>query len=94
LSKATVTALRLVYQEGRALLETVVSKQSDDRGDYRIFWLPPGEYFVAVIPSQPSDLQGGTAASVPQGRTYFPDTIDPRIAQAVRVTDGDVMGIT
>jgi hypothetical protein len=61
LANFTVAAYQVAYREGRAVLEevrtaaapTAVSAQTDDHGEYRIVWLPPGAYYVAANPRRP-----------------------------------------
>jgi len=48
LGNAEVQAFKATYQTGRRVLTKVQSVQSDDRGEYRLFWLTPGKYFVAA----------------------------------------------
>jgi hypothetical protein len=43
---AEVEALKPSYQNGRRLLTAVTSVRSNDLGEYRLFWLPAGRYFV------------------------------------------------
>src|SRR5205085_75774 len=51
LSRASVQALKVAYQfNGRALV-TVESVPSDDNGNYRLFWLPPGQYYISATPA-------------------------------------------
>jgi hypothetical protein len=50
LGKAQVFALRPVYKNGLRAMTIVQSVESDDRGDYRLFWLAPGSYYVGVNP--------------------------------------------
>ncbi len=50
LGKAQVLALRPIYKNGRRTLTIVQNVVSDDRGDFRLFWLAPGRYYVAAIP--------------------------------------------
>ena len=47
---AHVQALKSTYRNGRRTLTVVQLVQADDRGVYRLFWLPPGEYYVAAKP--------------------------------------------
>ena len=47
---AHVQALKATYRNGRRTLTVVQLVQADDRGAYRLFWLPPGEYYVAALP--------------------------------------------
>ena len=46
---ADVFALKAAYQEGQRTFVQVLSAKTDDRGEYRIFWLTPGLYYVDVI---------------------------------------------
>jgi hypothetical protein len=45
---AHVQALRAVYHDGRRSLTVMQLVQADDRGMFRLFWLPPGEYYVCA----------------------------------------------
>jgi protocatechuate 3,4-dioxygenase beta subunit len=46
---APVTLLRPAYDaEGKKTLSTVVVTETDDRGEYRIFWIAPGRYYLRV----------------------------------------------
>ena len=46
--QATVQALRPIYRDGRRALTIVQSVVTNDRGEYRLFWLPPGQYYVSA----------------------------------------------
>jgi hypothetical protein len=46
---ADVFALKSSYQEGQRMFTQVLSAKTDDRGEYRIFWLTPGLYYINVI---------------------------------------------
>ena len=46
--KASVQALKTSYQNGRRVLTAVQTSLTDDLGEYRLFWLTPGQYFVGV----------------------------------------------
>jgi protocatechuate 3,4-dioxygenase beta subunit len=48
--KAQVAAMRQVYKNGRRGLTIVQMVATDDRGEYRLFWLPPGRYYVSAKP--------------------------------------------
>lgn len=50
LGKAQVLALRQVYKNGRRTMTIVQSVESDDRGEYRLYWLAPGRYYVGAKP--------------------------------------------
>jgi hypothetical protein len=46
---ARVLALEPVYENGRRRLNTVQAVRTNDRGEYRLFWLPPGRYYIGVM---------------------------------------------
>ena len=60
LGRAQVQALRSVFRDGRRLLTIVQMVETNDRGEYRLFWLPPGRYFVSAKPDIPG-LPGPSA---------------------------------
>src|SRR5262245_55961524 len=45
---ATVDALIYRYQEGKRILAVAQTTTTDDRGDYRLFWLSSGKYVVVA----------------------------------------------
>jgi protocatechuate 3,4-dioxygenase beta subunit len=85
---ALVQVLRLTYQDGQQILQPNLSKTTDDRGEYRIYRLSPGSYYIAVNPKQPGGPQGAGAA-VLAVKTFYPDTSDPSRAIAATIHGGD-----
>jgi protocatechuate 3,4-dioxygenase beta subunit len=67
---ARVMALEAVYRDGQPVFSILQALRTNDSGEYRLFWLPPGQYFVAV---QPIDARSVPFAIqvVPAGRTVF-----------------------
>src|SRR5205823_9380450 len=49
LTNATVRAMKVSYSDGQRRLKTVQTAITNDLGEYRLFWLPPGSYFVSVL---------------------------------------------
>ena len=49
MARAMVQMLRYVYRQGLRQIEPAGTDQTDDRGQYRVFDLEPGEYFVGYI---------------------------------------------
>jgi len=47
---AQVMAMRQVYKDGLRTFTIVQMVSTDDRGEYRLFWLAPGKYYVAARP--------------------------------------------
>jgi 5-hydroxyisourate hydrolase-like protein (transthyretin family) len=80
---ARVQVLESFYGEGQRRLYILQVAQTDDRGEYRFYWLPPGQYFVAAVPE---DRQRRQVVSVqpPPGtggrrEETAPSVIIPRI---------------
>ena len=65
MARAVVQVLRYVYRQGLRQIEPAGTDQTDDRGQYRVFDLEPGEYFVSVtLPRR----RGRFGAGGPGGR--------------------------
>ncbi len=91
-----VTALREAYVEGKRKLTSETIVTTNDLGEYRLFNLPPGRYFVSAN-YQPgmsvfgykqflfkdADSSGGYAP------TYYPGTSDPAKAATLTVKSGE-----
>src|SRR6185369_5341599 len=45
-----VFAAEIAYQNGERILNQIQGADSDDRGNYRLFWLPPGKYVIGAFP--------------------------------------------
>jgi hypothetical protein len=91
LSNAIVWALRVSYQLGHAVLEGQVSKIADDRGEFRLFWVPPGDYYLTAEPPRPAPTPGITAAA-PAGqgiKTFYPGTTAVTEAKVVSIKGGE-----
>lgn len=88
-----VQAMRYRYPHGRKQLVAYGSAATNDLGEYRIFGLPPGRYFVSVSNRQ-SYLSGRPAPGATQDPeeeyvpTYYPGTSDPTGAAALDVGAG------
>ena len=58
LPRAIVTVQRYQYVRGERQLTTAGGDQTDDRGQYRVFGLPPGEYYVSASTSGLGEMLG------------------------------------
>ena len=73
------------------LIPTGPSAQTNDLGEFRLFSLPPGEYYVQAAPRP--DLGGFPAPrATTMLPTYFPGTSDPVAAQPISVGAGQTSG--
>jgi 5-hydroxyisourate hydrolase-like protein (transthyretin family) len=77
-ASASITALRLNYQEGRPAVFLVKTATTNDRGEYRMFWMEPGEYYIRASKALPT----GPA------RAYYPGADTISRALKVRVSEG------
>jgi len=88
ISGIDVAATRLIYSNGRPQWTTVISKATDDHGVFRLFWVPPGEYYVGAVPREAIVTPGSV------GKTYYPGVTDPSAARTVVVKDAsEISGI-
>jgi hypothetical protein len=84
LSDAAVQILQMGYENGVRSPRFVDSRQTDDRGEYRLYQRPPGEYYVAATPHPLGPLLGARGSEDVQVPTFYPAAMD--ISQATRVT--------
>lgn len=50
MAHARVQVMESFTHEGQRRLYTLQVAQTDDRGEYRFYWLPPAPYYIAVVP--------------------------------------------
>jgi hypothetical protein len=80
-----VMAMRYGYVAGKRVLNSMSSVMTDDRGDYRLFSLVPGKYYVRAggNPRGPSTYTHAINAV-----TFFPGTTEVAEASTVNVSAG------
>ncbi|MFL6230318.1 MAG: carboxypeptidase regulatory-like domain-containing protein [Pyrinomonadaceae bacterium] len=61
--------------------------ETDDRGIYRIYGVPPGRYLVSVGQARDGTVMFGPAAAR-YSRTFYPGSVDPTQAKVVEVSAG------
>ena len=84
ITNANVQAMRKVYQGGRAELTASAHAQTDDRGEYRLYNLPAGRYYV-----QAAKRVDPGEAGVPLSTTMFPSASRLENAQPLVVKAGE-----
>jgi protocatechuate 3,4-dioxygenase beta subunit len=90
-----VSALRQGYLEGKRGLSTETTAQTDDRGEYRLFGLSPGRYFVSAVFPQWGRFSRGDEPEEAQpnqqgyAKMYYPGTPDAAKATAISVKEGE-----
>jgi protocatechuate 3,4-dioxygenase beta subunit len=90
LSNATVQVYSVAYQTGFALLQPAIAgpaKTTDDRGEYRLFWIPPGDYYLGATPAA---RPGGPGTSFQPGtRTFYPSMTRLNEATLITIRGGE-----
>lgn len=90
---ARVQALRRRIVQGQAGLQAVGSADmTDDTGGYRLYGLPPGDYYVTATPRRVEDRAGRSIGNAVPGLgapIFFPGTANRDLAQRITV---DVSG--
>lgn len=78
---ASVQVQRYEYRLGERRLIPEGVGRTDDRGEYRVFGLPPGEYYVSAVPPREgfAVARGGGALGGPGGGGPFGGPIRPGI---------------
>jgi hypothetical protein len=93
---AQVQLLRTNYgPNGQKLFQAAGTTRTNDRGEYRLYWVTPGKYYLSASsgsgPTRPVD--GGTGES-PNGLsesyalTYYPGAADLKDASSIEVQAG------
>jgi hypothetical protein len=88
-----VTPLRYHYFNGRRRLMPVGRfDQTDDGGNFRLYGLPPGDYYVSATPDGSSMGMGAVSADrLGYSTTYYPGTGSAQQAEKVTVGLGTEM---
>jgi hypothetical protein len=82
LSGVAVSAMKLQYNEGRrAFGPGSVPQKTDDRGEYRLFWFGPGEYYIRAEYSSANLAR----------RSYYPGTVDSNAAASIVIRGGETL---
>lgn len=91
-----VSALRETYLRGKRKLTSEETVVTNDLGEYRLFGLRPGRYFICAIyrPGQRLDAGDDEVKSEDTGKsgyvpTYYPGSPDPAKAVAIAVKTGE-----
>jgi len=95
LPEVVVSALRQAYFEGKRSLSTQASVGTNDLGEYRLFGLSPGRYFVSAVFPQWSRLSRGEESDDAQpsqqgyAKMFYPGTPDAAKATSITVKAGE-----
>jgi len=91
LVEAIVAVAQRTYRNGLPALDVLDGKPTDDRGNYRLYRLPPGEYVVVVLQKRDASVAGQRAAAATEASvaTFYPGAIDLSDPQPIPLKGGD-----
>lgn len=81
-----VQAMKYAYQNDRRQLTDVGTASTNDRGEYRIWGLPPGKYYVRATHPRAQAVRPGSEVYVP---IFYPNVTDPSRTQPLDLHPGD-----
>lgn len=88
-SGVAVRLLQARIEAGRRQLVPLSNAVTNDIGEFRLFGLSAGHFYVSAAPRVPL---GGSSASGPSfPPTYYPSSTDPSAAEALKVTPGQTI---
>jgi len=103
LPNTAVTAYQITYVNGKIIPSPQSQQTTDDRGEYRMFWLPPGDYLVLADPPRyalsgaqqtpefgPPPAGRGAAPPPPMSTPQFMRTFYP---QSLTTADARVIAV-
>lgn len=86
LAGVIVQAMKYSYQNDRRQLVDIGNASTNDRGEYRIWGLSPGRYYIHASP--PTGMAGRTSSQV-YFPIFYPGASDPSRTQALTLGPGD-----
>ncbi|MSO22837.1 MAG: carboxypeptidase regulatory-like domain-containing protein [Acidobacteria bacterium] len=84
-ARIQASLIRTRYVQGRRVLQPAGSDQTDDRGQFRIYDIPPGTYYLMATPRVFGMTDENRAVYPP---IYFPGVLDPQEAAKVKMAPG------
>jgi protocatechuate 3,4-dioxygenase beta subunit len=78
---ARVQAMEAFYETGQKRLYTLNAVQTNDRGEFSLFWLPPGEYYLSAVPEDPLRQSVMFSVSPPGIGGHRSDAMPPVISR-------------
>ncbi len=81
-----VQAMKYTYQGDKRQLADAGTSTTNDRGEYRIWGLPPGRYYVRATHPRASTMRPGSQVYVP---IFYPGVSDPSRTQTIELHPGD-----
>jgi hypothetical protein len=89
MAHARVQAMEAFYQNGQKRLYTLNVVQTNDQGEFSLYWLPPGQYYVSASPEDPL-RQNVTFSVAPPGIGGHRSDAMPPVVMRQNLADGSV----
>jgi len=88
-----VLLLKASYTNERQFLSQEDSTRTDDRGEYRFYWVPPGRYYVRVNPPRQGSFESPRVVFEKSiAGAFYPGVIDPSAASVIDLGAGAEFG--
>ena len=96
MAEVSVMPMRYQFFNGRRqLVPAGRFSQTDDGGHFRLYGLPPGEFYLSATLRDPASMMGPNTDRSGYAPTYYPGAISPQQAQPVALgLGGEVTGLT
>jgi hypothetical protein len=89
LADTQVTAMRYQFVQGARRLMAAGSRMTNDIGEFRIFGLAPGQYYLAATLRNDQSVNANDGETY--APTYYPDTPSPSAAQVLTIAQGQTI---
>jgi hypothetical protein len=97
MSRVAVSALRQQYEQGKKRLAFAGRTESNDLGEFRLYELPPGRYYVSAearnwaeaLGLRDDSLEGPKREERGYGRVYYPGVLEAAKATTLSVKEGE-----
>jgi hypothetical protein len=88
MANIAVQAVQLSYQNGKKTWRVVESRPTNDLGEYRLFWLDPGRYFIRTEPGDTVE----TLINTPIQQVSINESLDIQLPALIRslASDGTI----
>ena len=81
MGRARVQAMEAFYQNGQKRLYTLNVVQTNDQGEFSLYWLPPSDYYVSAVPEDPSRQNVMFSVSPPGMGGHRSDAMPPVVTR-------------
>jgi 5-hydroxyisourate hydrolase-like protein (transthyretin family) len=89
----SISLMQIAYDgAGRKTLEQFDEARTDDRGEYRFFWIPQGRYYVKASRAGHDFGRKGIVTDRTLRGTYYPGVLDASRASVIEVQPGSEIG--